>query len=150
MELIGKEPPKYPRFEKSTLWEGESLLAKDSPSMDLTFVFHRNITPEELHQIKAGDITPFFYGYVQYRDMFGYLHQRGFGNIFIDGSVDGTAQIGGKAFNYSRTKKWREPRTPLWVTLFIRPLWAVLRFLPMNRKVEDTEMVASNVGKGQR
>jgi len=134
MELIRKEPPKFPRFEHSILWDGETLLAKDSPSNNMTFEFHRNITPEELDLINAGEITPFFYGWVQYRDMFGFLHQRGWGNVFTEKSLDGVTQIGGRAFNYSRSKRWKEPKTPLWVVLFIRPLWAVLRHLPPNRK----------------
>ncbi len=149
MELIGENTPLFPRYEHPVLWSGESLLAKDSPSKDLEFIFYRNLTPEELSQINAGNITPFFYGCVQYRDMFGYVHERGFGNVFIDQSVDGIAQWGGKAFNYSITQKWRGPRTPLWVILFIRPLWAVLRYFPEDGKVEGTKTTISTAGGGE-
>lgn len=129
MEFIGDEIPKYPMFEHSTLWEGETILAKDSRSEVMTFTFHRNITPDELDQINAGEITPFFYGFVLYRDVFGYLHQHGWGNIFTAKSLDGATQIGGRAFNYSRSRRWKEPSTPLWVVLFIRPLARIQRAL---------------------
>jgi hypothetical protein len=123
--FLGKELPKTPTFTYSMVGATEIAVPTDKRYDPPICEFNRHLTVAEWQELKATpsakgkeifppkDLAFFFFGYVQYRDVFGWVHTKGFGFHFRDQTP---YLWGGKAYNYEtsdehpRKSGWWNPR----------------------------------------
>ena len=103
------EAPKYSVDGVRTL-VGHFPVKVDAPYMCPTYGVRMKISGPIAGLIQKDDLKKFFYGYVRYTDIFGYLHTDGFCFRFLevgDGNIKEStcAIVAGNSFNYSRTEK---------------------------------------------
>lgn len=69
-------------------------------------------------RIMRGDLKPFFFGYVRYTDVLGYMHTEGFCFRFFSIETDDRpstcAIVAGRKYNYDRTEKFRRSDSRRW------------------------------------
>jgi len=88
----------------------------------LTCEYERSITETEVDAIKKGELFFFLYGYVIYRDFFGFVHEKRF---CFKSFLKGLGVYGGEAYNYEKSK--RIPKERLWLKYLV---WRLRRLSP--------------------
>jgi hypothetical protein len=84
---------------------GETIVGADKSSEpEEVRVYVPGITSADQASIQARTLTLYFWGEVEYADVFGYLHTTGFGVCWVDKERFWTS-FGGDAFNYRKRRR---------------------------------------------
>jgi hypothetical protein len=104
--------PKTPVYDKNIRLNGKFPLAQSTPyeanPIYSTDPFTK-LSTSELNSLTLGTLRMYFFGYIRYTDVFGYLHTEGFCFRFhkfgFDNTTSECALVAGDEYNYSRSEK---------------------------------------------
>jgi hypothetical protein len=97
--------PDTPQFAYSQERLGTIIARPDTSTEPIQFSFNRNLTADEIAMISTGNLPFFFFGYIKYTDVFGYLITKGFCFRFRLGNNAISELVGGRIYNYTKYQK---------------------------------------------
>jgi len=110
--LVAKQLPETPDYSDRRIVPGHMPIAANSAPFDLTpYGAKQRLSAETFQKIQSGELKLFFFGYMKYSDLLGYLRVGGFCFRFTQ-LGEATAQrqsqctiSGGPKYNYERSEK---------------------------------------------